>query len=317
MYNLGLAQRKLLNWLQTLLLIGGMALILALATELLIGGGVWVGVFAGVALSLAMFPQISPRWVLRAYQARMLAPQQAPPLYEALRVMAQRAHLPGVPELYWIPSNTLNAFAVGRKDDAAIALTDGLLRNLNLRELVGVIAHELSHISHNDMRLMALADLVSRMTHLITLFGMLFLFGLLPFILLGLVSISMSGIVLLFLAPALSALLQMSLSRTREFAADLEAVNLTGDPRGLASALAKLDPQRSYWQRLLGQGYRDPNPSVLRSHPQTEQRIQKLLSLKPGQQQWPLHRPDAFTSVPPELTVFSRPRQHFFSNIWR
>ena len=81
-------------------------------------------------------------------------------------MLAERASLPGTPVLYYVPSRLINAFAVGNAKRSAIALTDGLLRNLPRRELAAVIAHEVAHIAHGDLRVMGLADYVSRLTHL-------------------------------------------------------------------------------------------------------------------------------------------------------
>jgi Zn-dependent protease with chaperone function len=132
----------------------------------------------------------------------------------------------------------LNAFAVGRPDDAVIALTDGLLRNLTLRELAGVLAHETSHIRNHDLWLMGLADLDSRLTRLMTLVGLLLMILALPLWWAGVTNLPWLVIPLLVLAPQLTTLFERALSRARELDADLDAAGLTGDPAGLASALA-------------------------------------------------------------------------------
>ncbi|OQX48459.1 MAG: hypothetical protein B0D87_05510, partial [Candidatus Sedimenticola endophacoides] len=182
---------------------------------------------------------IPSRWVLRLYNARPLLPSAAPALSGLTRELARRAGLERVPVLYWIPSRTVNAFSVGSRDDAALALTDGLLRLLSPRELAGVLAHEISHVSNNDMRLMGLADMISRPTHLMSVLGLLLMLLSLPLMMFGMAMFPLSGMLLLLAAPGISALLQLGLSRVREFDADLEAARITGDPRGLASALAK------------------------------------------------------------------------------
>jgi heat shock protein HtpX len=175
----------------------------------------------------------------------------------------------------------LNGFAVGRPGDAVIALTDGLLRSMTLRELAGVLAHETSHIRNNDLWLMGLADLVGRLTRLMTLAGLLLLILALPMWWAGVSNLPWLVIPLLLFAPQLTTLFELALSRAREFEADLDAAGLTGDPAGLASALAKLErAQRSPWERLLLPGYRLPEPSLLRSHPATEQRIARLRALE-------------------------------------
>jgi heat shock protein HtpX len=315
------AKRKFRNWVHTLLLIGGMSLLLALCSELLFGEGVWIWVFFAVALLMLALPDVSPHWLLRLYQARYLHPQVSPQLMLLMQELAQRAELDKPPALFWIPSNTVNAFAVGARDNAVIAVTDGLLQLLSLREIAGVLAHEVSHIANNDMRLMGLADLISRLTHMMSAFGLLLLFLSLPLMLMGVASFSLLGVLLLMAAPSLSALLQLGLSRIREFDADLEAAWITGDPEGLASALGKISGQRgNLWQRILFPGYRNPEPSLLRTHPDTDERIERLLELRDeqGRMGAPLvHRYVAPVVLPGGFRVLQGPRQRFIWGIWR
>ena len=160
-------------------------------------------------------------------------------------------------------------------------MTDGLLRELDPRELVGVLAHEVSHIRNNDLRVMGLADLFSRATGLLSFLGQLLLLLNLPLILIAEVAINWWAIALLVFAPSLSALAQLALSRTREFDADLNAARLTGDPDGLASALRKLEYIQGGWlERIFLPGRRAPQPSVLRTHPATDERVARLAQLK-------------------------------------
>jgi heat shock protein HtpX len=174
----------------------------------------------------------------------------------------------------------LNAFAVGRREDAVIAVTDGMLRVLNLRELTGVLAHEISHIRNRDLWLMGIADLAGRLTRLMTLLGLALLLVNLPLWLGGVASVPWLLIPLLVFAPQITVLLQLALSRAREFDADLDAAGLTGDPDGLASALAKLERyQHGVWEQILLPGQRLPEPSVLRTHPPTAERIARLEAL--------------------------------------
>jgi heat shock protein HtpX len=314
------AKHKLRNLGHTLLLIGGMSLLLALCSELLFGEGVWIWVFFGVVLLMFALPDVSPHWILRLYQSRYLYPQESPQLTLLVQELAQRAELEEVPALYWIPSRTVNAFAVGTRDRAAIAITDGLLQLLSLREIAGVLAHEVSHIANNDMRLMGLADLISRLTHMMSTFGMLLLFLSLPLMLLGFTFFSLLGVLLMMAAPTLSALLQLGLSRIREFDADLEAARITGDPEGLALALGKIAGQRgNLWQRILFPGYRNPEPSLLRTHPDTDERISRLLELGEGAA-WlgaPLnHHFGTYVALPNGYRVIHGPRQQFIFGIW-
>ncbi|RMF55686.1 MAG: peptidase M48, partial [Calditrichaeota bacterium] len=137
------------------------------------------------------------------------------------------------------------------------------------------------HIAHNDLHVMALADMISRTTHMLSLMGQFLLLFNFPLILLGEVTVPWLFIILLIFAPTVSALLQLALSRTREYDADLEAVNLTGDPEGLASALAKMEQlQVSFWERIFLPGRRIPEPSLLRTHPRTEERIRRIMELE-------------------------------------
>ncbi|KAA3631074.1 MAG: Zn-dependent protease [Proteobacteria bacterium] len=199
-------------------------------------------------------------------------------------------------------------------------MTHGLLNRLTPRELAAVLAHETSHIANNDMRIMGLADAVRPLTHVMALFGLLLTFAPLPLMLFGAVWISPLGLMLLLLAPTVSALLQLALSRTREFLADMQAVRLTGDPEGLVSALDKLEHQGAgYWRRVFNPVYRDPNPSVLRSHPATRERIERLMSLKrvPSSRRLDIDAGTRLETLPNGYRVHRHPRIRWTSNIWR
>lgn len=273
---------RLVNAFQTLLLLGGMLLILATLGHLFAGGpGMLTTLILGLFL-LLLGPRVSPRLVLRLYGARRLTPFEAPGLQAMVQTLARRAGLGRCPVLYYLPSRVMNAFTVGGREDAAIAVSDGLLRAMSPRELAGVLAHEVSHLRHNDLWVMGLADLVSRLTSALSFLGLILVLVNLPLILFTETGISWPAILLLVFAPSLTALLQLALSRTREYDADLGAVMLTGDPQGLASALAKLE----YYSgglvgRILLPGRRLPEPSLLRTHPPTRDRIERLRALTP------------------------------------
>ena len=191
-----------------------------------------------------------------------------------VKTLAERAQLPTLPSLYYVPSRVINAFAVGGRNDAALGLTDGLLRTLDQEELPGVLAHEVSHIRNRDLWVMGLAHSVSRVTGTLSWIGHLML-------LLDAYQFPWLLVVLLIGAPTASALLQLALSRTREFKADLDAASLTGNPRGLARALAKMERiQRGWLQRIFPVGHRVPSLPLFRTHPETEERIQRLLDLE-------------------------------------
>lgn len=270
------------NRLHSLLLLAVMAGFLALLGWLLWGkSGLLILVSTGVA-AVFFNPALSPWLVMRLYGARPLDRYSAPTLGDAVAHLAERAGLEFVPALYYIPSPMPNAFAVGSPKRSAIAVTDGLLRRLSMRELVGVLAHETCHIRNNDLWVMGLADLFSRGTSLLSLMGQFLLLLNLPLILFTDVTVSWSAILLLIFAPTLSALAQLALSRTREFDADLNAARLTGDPEGLALALEKLERIQGGWlERIFLPGRRIPDPSLLRTHPDTAERIKRLMALKP------------------------------------
>lgn len=273
-------RHKFGNLLHSLLLLAGMLAILGLCAWTVWGveGLLWA-VIAGT-LALLLTPSVAPEWVMRMYRAVPLHPQEAPDLYHLLGQLAARAGLERVPRLYYVPSRLLNAFAVGNRDAAAIAVTDGLLRTLTPRELAGVLAHEVSHVRNNDLWIMSLADLMSRLTSLLSWLGQFLLILNLPALLVGTVAVPWLLVLALIFAPTLMALLQLALSRAREYDADLDAATLTRDPKGLASALAKLDRlQGRYWEEILLPGRRIPEPSLLRTHPPTEERIRRLLAL--------------------------------------
>lgn len=274
------------NWLHTVLLLGSMLALLALLGWLVGGqtGIIWAIVLGGVLVLFGQ--QVSPQLVLRMYRARPLTAAEAPALYQVMEELARRAQLPFVPVLYYVPSRMMNAFAVGTRRNAAIGLTDGILRGLNLRELTGVLAHEVSHIRNNDMRSMNIADVISRITNLFSTFGKFLLLLNFPLILMGSAAVSWWAILLLIFAPMLSGLLQLALSRTREFDADLDAIQLTHDPVGLMSALQKLEYySTSIWQQVLFPGRGVPDPSIFRTHPHTKDRIARLQELNPQQYQ--------------------------------
>ena len=146
-----------------------------------------------------------------------------------------------------------------------------------------MLAHELSHIRNNDLWMMGLADAVSRLTRMLSWMGQLLLLINLPMLILGGDTFPWLLVLLLIGAPSLSFLLQLALSRTREYEADLDAATLTGNPRGLANALAKMERLRGGWlERLFLSGRRPREPAVFRTHPDTADRVRRLLELEAG-----------------------------------
>ena len=276
-----LYEHKLRNNLQTAALVGLLGALCAYLAWFIGGGGVaWVAIGIVSALFFAN-PAASPRLVMSLYRGRPVTYAQAPRLYAVLRELSRRAGLERLPELYYVPTRVMNAFTAGSRSDAAIAVSDGLLRRMELRELAGVLAHEVSHIANGDTRVMAFADLVSRITGLLSLAGQFLLLVSLPFWLLSDVEVPWLAILVLLFAPTASALVQLALSRNREFEADRSAAELSGDPEGLASALEKLAYyQATPWERIFMPGRRVPDPSLLRTHPPTAERVRRLMELR-------------------------------------
>jgi len=246
---------------------------------------------------------------LRLYGARPLHPNEAPDLWAVLRELAARAGLPAVPVPHYVPSGVVNAFATGTKHHAAIALTDGLLRSLTPRELTGVLGHEIAHIANEDLRVMGLADSISRLTHLLALLGQIMLLFSLPALLWGTVAIQWPALLLLAVSPQLALLAQLGLSRVHEFDADRLTAELTGDPQGLALALAKIE--RESRARLLP-GWGNPEPSWLRTHPATTERIQRLRELADSMAPQPLHS----SPFLPDIPLAPRPPRWRASGVW-
>jgi heat shock protein HtpX len=270
------------NIIHSALLLSGIGGVLAISQLMLFGplGLVWAALLLTGVFMLG--PRIPPEVIMRMYRARPVDPRMGGQISHIVEALAERAELPARPRLYVIPSMTLNAFATGTPDHAAIGVTEGLLRRLSMREIAGVLAHEMSHIRNNDLWVMGLADAMTRFTLVLSYFA-LFLATL---NVLGALSgeqyAPWLAILLLYLAPTISSLLQLGLSRTREYDADLEAVQLTGDPAGLASALRRLERYTGrFWEDLMFPvpGRRVPQPSVLRSHPDTEDRIKRIEAL--------------------------------------
>jgi heat shock protein HtpX len=286
------------NILNTILLLAGTWCVLALSCWLLWGVPGVVVTTVWLFLLASFSERMPPELMMRLYRGQKIDPVHGGQLTEIVTALATRAELPTVPDVYVIPSMTLNAFATGTPRHAVIGITEGLLRRLTLREITGVLAHEISHVRNNDLRLMGLADAITRFTvalpYAAVFLAILNLLGA-P---LGEVYASWSAILLLYAAPTLASLLQLALSRTREFDADLEGALLTGDPLGLASALHRLERYTGrVWEDMMMPVpvRRIPQPSILRTHPDTEDRVRRLREL------------DGRTMPAPPLNVAERP----------
>ena len=307
-------RHRWLNRFQTALLVLTLVGIAATAGSLLFGEiGLWLAL-ASCALTLLIEPVAASAMTLRLYGARPLHYQEAPAIWSLLRELAVRAGLPNTPVPHYVPSGIVNAFATGSRRHASIALTDGLLRSLSIRELQAVLAHEVAHIAQDDLRVMGLADSISRLTSLLALLGQITLLISMPALLAGTVEINWLGLLLLAASPQLALLAQLGLSRVREFDADRMAVELTGDPHGLASALAKIERVSRSWRAWMLPGWGNPEPSWLRTHPTTEDRIARLMELAPQSSQT---LPFQTEYLVPRSFAPMRPPRRGLSGLWR
>lgn len=246
----------------------------------LAGSELALAIVVGTIGGLLFAPRIPKRVLLGAHKARRLTSREFPEGVALLAELARRAELPRVPELYYVPSRMPNAFAMGQPDDSVVCISDGLLRLLDCRELAGVLAHEVAHIAHRDLWIMGLADALSRAVSLASWLGQIILLLNLPLILAGVAHVPWLVPILLVVSPTIMALLQLALSRTREYDADRGGADLTGDPAGLASALLKLERRTGrFWEEMILPDRRIPDPSLLRRHPPTEERVRRLQEL--------------------------------------
>jgi len=304
-------RHRVLNTLHTVLLLAAITALAGFLGWSLLGdeGIIWAAVIALTALVFG--PRVSPRWVLRATGAHELDPRQVPALHRVLALLAKRAGLACPPHLYYLPTRVLNAFATGNVRDSAVTITDGLLRAMTLRELAGVLAHEIAHVRGHDLWVMNLADVVGRLTALLSMIGQALLIVMLPLSILRDYELPLLPILALIFAPTISLLLQLALARTREYHADVVAAELTGDPAGLASALDKLERLQGGWmERMFMAGGRMPH--WLRTHPHTQERVRRLMELAPRAAFMPdlgmPPEPDHFSELP---VITRRPSWHW------
>ncbi len=228
----------------------------------------------------------SDKQVLKHYNATPVDKNSASGLYEIVDSLTIRANLP-MPALYIIPGEQPNAFATGRNyENAAVAVTEGLLSLLSKEEIEAVIAHELSHIKHYDILIGTVTATIAGAIAMLAQFGMFFGGGRdRPNIIITLA--------LMFIMPMAATLIQMMVSRNREFMADAGAASMTGHPEWLQSALGKLDsyargtiipdadPQTAHMFIINPFTGRDMSLKKLFStHPSTQQRIERLEALK-------------------------------------
>ena len=276
-----------MNAIRTTFLLAAMTA-LFMAVGFLVGGRIGMILALGFALvtNLVAFWN-SDKLVLRMQQARPLGRNNAPELHEIVEGLAERAGIP-TPALYLIETDQPNAFATGRSpDNAAVAVSRGLVNALDRREIAGVIAHELAHIKNRDTLTMTVTATLAGAITMLAQFG--FWFGgrssnspLGPF----------GGILAIIFAPIAAMLVQMAVSRTREYEADRDGAAISGDPLALASALKKISAMaKSFenpWARrspgmahmyivnpLAGRG----QDSLFATHPDVNNRIAELMRI--------------------------------------
>ena len=227
------------NYLKTTLLLAGMSGLLLFIGSLLQAslGGSWLTIMLVVVVAMnAVAYFLSDKIAIRAARAVPVTEAQFPELYQIVKGLADRAGIP-MPRLYVSPSPQPNAFATGRNPQhAAVAVTQGILPILDRRELEGVLAHELSHVQNRDILISSVAATIGA---IITWAAHLAFFASMTDDDEG--GNPLGGILMLFLAPIAAGLIQMAISRSREFGADSSGARLIHDPRALASALRKIE----------------------------------------------------------------------------
>lgn len=257
----------------------------------LIGGqsGMAIAFVFSLALNFGSY-WFSDKIVLSMYRARQIDRQQAPWLFYIVERLSQNAGIP-MPKVYIIENNTPNAFATGRNpDNGAVAVTTGIMEILNEDELAGVIAHELAHIKHRDILISTItATLVGTITFIASMARWAFIFG-------GRDERDgslVSSLLLMILAPITATLIQLAISRSREYEADAGGAAISKNPLGLASALDKL----SRANEIVPMNNASPssahmfivNPlsgkslmKLFSTHPPMEERIKRLQEIAAG-----------------------------------
>jgi heat shock protein HtpX len=271
------------NTIKTALLLGVLSALLLFIGEALGGaGGMVIGFFFAVATNFASY-WFSDKIVLRMYNSQEVGPGHR--LYGIVSRLARQAGLPQ-PRCYVIPDPSPNAFATGRNPEhAAVAATEGLLRLLSDEELEGVLAHELAHVRHRDILISSVAATLAAAIMMVSRFAMFFGGGGRDNDRQGSNPIALLATIIL--APLAAMLIQAAISRSREYDADAGGVSIAGSPRGLVSALAKIEAASKVVPL-------DANPAtahmfiikpfsgagllgLFSTHPPTEKRIQALL----------------------------------------
>ncbi len=275
------------------------AVLMAAITALFMALGSMIGGRQGmmlafvVALGMNFFSYwFSDKMVLRMYNAREVDASSAPQFYRMVQELAQRAELP-MPRVYLIDEQAPNAFATGRDPEhAAVAATTGILRVLSERELRGVMAHELAHVKHRDILISTISATMAGAISMLANFAMMFGGRDEE----GRPVNPIAGIAVAILAPLAASLIQMAISRAREFEADRGGAEISGDPQALASALDKIHryargmplhaaeahpetAQMMIMNPLSAEGIK----GLFATHPPTEERVARLLAMARGE----------------------------------
>lgn len=273
-------------------------MLLAAMTALFLGVGYLIGGPGGAAIAFVVALGMnayafwnSDKMALRMHNARPATRASAPDLYAMVEQLSANAEMP-VPAVYIIETDQPNAFATGRDPhNAAVAVTTGIMRMLSREELAGVVAHELAHIKNRDTLIMTVSATVAGAISMLANFGMFFGGGQGNRNPLGIVGV----LVAVFLAPMAAMMIQMLISRTREYSADRLGAEICGQPLWLASALAKISGQAARYEMMSVE--RNPasaqlfivNPlsgrrmdSLFATHPNTENRIAALEQMAGG-----------------------------------
>jgi heat shock protein HtpX len=254
-----------------------------------IGGETGMLIAFGVAMAMNFFAYWnSDKMVLRMQNAQEVSERDAPELYDIVRQLARNADLP-MPKVYIMHEDQPNAFATGRDPhNSAVAATTGLLSSLTREEVAGVMAHELAHIKNRDTLIMTVAATIGGAISMLAQFGMLFggsRDNNSPFGVIGLIA-------MVFLAPIAAAIVQMAISRSREYEADKGGAEISQSPMWLASALQKISTAAQH--KVNYRAERNPatahmfiiNPlsglrfdKLFSTHPPVEERIARLRAL--------------------------------------
>jgi heat shock protein HtpX len=253
----------------------------------LIGGAQTAGLFLIIALAINFFSYFfSDKMALTMARAKPIDESEAPRLYQIVRELTTRAGLP-MPRLYMIPQDQPNAFATGRNPQhAAVAVTRGITKLLSEDELRGVLAHELAHVQHRDILIQSVASAIgAAITYLAY---MLMWFGSDDDSPLSLVA----SLALVLLAPIAATIIQLSISRQREYAADAGGAEICGNPESLASALLRLEQGAQAMPMEVNQAaeplyivrpFKGKGIAGLFStHPPIEERVKRLRQMRPS-----------------------------------